>query len=358
MPDKDGFSLARILKADERYKDIPLVMLSSIASKGENALARELGFSGYLTKPVKKEDLLKCLSLILTNKGNEAEGITLQKVDRKQQKESPGQVITKHVLKENNYYNKFKILLVEDNVTNQKLTVKILSKLSLNCDIACNGLEAVEAYNSRNYDLVLMDCQMPEMDGYEATRQIRRIENTNGKNKHVPIIAITANAMAGDAEKCLNSGMDNYLSKPIDKAKLVDMISEYFSLKTVEKETPAGPVSALEIDSDAVYFENIVSDVVQTLEFTREEALEVLRDFIDSVPDLVKNLKNAIDTKDYKTIIYIGHTLKGSSSNLRIDKLKDNFAMLENAAENRDIRKCKQIFNIVIRHLKLLKDYI
>lgn len=358
MPDKDGFSLARILKADDRYKHIPLVMLSSIASKGENALARELGFSGYLTKPVKKEDLLKCLSLILTNKGSDGEASTLQKVDRKLHKSATNQVITKHVLKENNYYNKFKILLVEDNVTNQKLTVKILSKLSLNCDIACNGVEAVEAYNSRNYDLVLMDCQMPEMDGYEATRQIRRIENTNGKNKHVPIIAITANAMAGDAEKCLNSGMDNYLSKPIDKAKLVDMISEYFSLKTVEKETPGGPVSALEIDSDAEYFENIVSDVIQTLEFTREEAIEVLSDFIDSVPELVKNLKNAIDTKDYKTIIYIGHTLKGSSSNLRIDKLKDNFAMLENAAENRDIRKCKQIFNIVIRHLKLLKDYI
>ena len=136
-------------------------------------------------------------------------------------------------MKINNYYNKFKILLVEDNLTNQKLTVKILSKLSLNCDIAGNGVEAVEAYKSRDYDLVLMDCQMPEMDGYEATKQIRHIENTNGKNKHTPIIAITANAMAGDAEKCLNAGMDNYLSKPIDKSKLIDMISEYFNFPSV-----------------------------------------------------------------------------------------------------------------------------
>lgn len=351
MPEKDGFSLARILKADDRYKDIPLVMLSSIASKGENALAREIGFSGYLTKPVKKEDLIKCLSMILSNKNNENAPKTMHRV-------APKQVITKHVLKENNYYNKFKILLAEDNLTNQKLTVKILSKLSLNCDIASNGAEAVEAYNSRNYDLILMDCQMPEMDGYQATQRIRHIENTNGKNKHIPIIAITANAMAGDAEKCLNAGMDNYLSKPIDKTKLIDIISEYFSLKTVEKETPAGIVSTLEINSDAEYFESIVTDVIQALEFSREEAIDILKDFIESVPGLIKNLKNAIDKEDYNDISYICHTLKGSSSNLRIDKLKDNFIMLETAAENQDIRKCKQIFNIVIRHLKLLKDYM
>ncbi|MGD9582018.1 MAG: response regulator, partial [Vampirovibrionia bacterium] len=322
MPEKDGFTLAKILKADDKYKNIPLIMLSSIASKGENAMARELGFAGYLTKPVKKEDLIKCLSLILSNKDKNFNA-PMQKPDKPIKIEEPKtQVITKHVLKENNYYNKFKILLVEDNLTNQKLTVKILSKLSLNCDIACNGVEAVEAYKSREYDLVLMDCQMPEMDGYEATRQIRHIENTNGKNKHIPIIAITANAMAGDAEKCLNSGMDNYLSKPIDKSKLIDMISEYFNFKTVEKETPAGPVSALEIDTDHEYFESIVTNVIQTLEFTKEEALEVLKDFIDSVPELIKNLKTAIDTKDFKSIIYISHTLKGSSSNLRIDKLK------------------------------------
>ncbi len=194
----------------EALKKIPVILLITKNRRTKAKEMIELGFSGYITKPVKKTDLYNLISTAL---GFEAQS--------KQNKETDLLSLNfrKDIKKED-----VKILLAEDNLVNQKVARKILVKLGFNCDVAANGSEAIKILKNTSYDLVLMDCQMPEMDGFEATETIRNRERDSGG--HIPIIAMTANAMQGDRERCLAAGMDDYISKPIDRKKLVSAIEK------------------------------------------------------------------------------------------------------------------------------------
>ncbi len=166
------------------------------------------------TLPLKQSQLHDCLVTVL----NDGTG----KVGKKQ-------LVTRHTIAEDHRL-KTRILLAEDNIVNQKVVRKMLQKFGYKVDCVANGKEAVEAVKSIPYDLVFMDCQMPEMDGYEATGEIRRVEP---KNQHIPIIALTANAMQGDREKCLDAGMDDYISKPVNAIKLKEAIAKWGQRITV-----------------------------------------------------------------------------------------------------------------------------
>lgn len=212
MPGKNGLEFAKILKNDERFKNIPVVMVTSRAQTGDHRIAQEMKIDGYLTKPIRKRELIDCISVIINpsyEKAKKANGNTL---------------VTEHVIAEMHKDRRTKVLLVEDNPVNQKLILKMLSNAGIDCDLANNGQEAVETVFKNDYDVVLMDCQMPILDGYEATKQIRRIESEQADAKHIPIIALTANAMVGDADICAKAGMDDYLSKPIDYKLLLEKI--------------------------------------------------------------------------------------------------------------------------------------
>jgi PAS domain S-box-containing protein len=208
MPNMNGHDLAATLKAIPATKDIPLVLLTSKAGQGDAEIASAKGFAGYLSKPYKRAELLDCLSLVL---------------DKSSANNIP-ELVTRHTAEEAHFQNRLKILLVEDNQTNQAFFVKLLQLKGLTCDVAANGEEALRAWRAQTYDIIFMDCQMPVMDGYAATKAIRQEE---GELRHTPIIALTAYAMKGDAEKSLQAGMDDHLNKPVEVGQIMEIIKKY-----------------------------------------------------------------------------------------------------------------------------------
>ncbi len=201
------------IKAMFQLQDLKLVLFVTVSTRGYVEYLEKLGCASYLYKPVKQVQLLECLKMV-TGKATNVE------------KDTTGQVIAQCSLS-GDYKRRIRILLAEDNIVNQKLALGILErKLGYHADVVNNGKEAIESLERLNYDIVLMDCQMPEMDGYEAARIIRD-KKSSVLDHLVPIIAMTANAMSGDREKCLEVGMDDYISKPIDIQKFNDVISRY-----------------------------------------------------------------------------------------------------------------------------------
>lgn len=219
MPGMDGFELARRIKADPRLVATRLVMLTSYGQRGDGAIAREAGVLAFLTKPVRQSQLFDCLTNVFTQP-------SLQPGKDPGSLSKPAQLVTRHLLQETRPMSNKLILLAEDNIVNQKVAVRQLQKLGYRADAVANGREAVEALMRISYDAVLMDCQMPEMDGYEATAEIRRLE---GPTKHTMIVAMTANALQGDRQKCINAGMDDYISKPVRLEDLTKVLQRLFA---------------------------------------------------------------------------------------------------------------------------------
>ena len=197
MPDMDGLALAGAIRSDPAIRSIPIVLLTSWGQPGEVEAARAAGIAGYLAKPVRAGHLLECVARALAPAGT-APALAARR--------SPPPPPQPSVVRG-------RILVAEDNAVNQRLIVRLLEKRGYRADVAADGREAILAIAQAPYDLILMDCQMPEMDGFEATQSIRRTER--GTERHIPIIALTANALAGDRDRCLAAGMDDYLTKPI-----------------------------------------------------------------------------------------------------------------------------------------------
>jgi two-component system sensor histidine kinase/response regulator len=212
MPDCNGAELGRAINADDDLKTTRLVLLTSSGLRGDALRFAQLGFAGYLLKPVAESDLVDCLLVVL---GSEARHWHTQTQP----------IVTRHELRVlRNRTVRRKLLLAEDVIVNQKVACRSLEKMGYEVEVVSNGREAVEAWERGKYDLILMDCQMPEMDGYEATRTIRSRE---GPNEHIPIIALTAHAMKGADEECKAAGMDEHVTKPIDRQELERCLCRY-----------------------------------------------------------------------------------------------------------------------------------
>ena len=209
MPEMDGEELGHFIKSDEKIKTTIMIMMTSCGLPNEADRFRKIGFAAYFTKPVRQSDLFDSLAIALSSKEIPQSS-----------KPVPHREIAK-LSKEHAH-----ILLAEDNVVNQKVAVAILKKMGVTTDVAGNGVEAVRMLESMPYDLVLMDVQMPKMDGFEATKEIRS-PNSKVKNHNIPIIAMTAHAMKGDREKCIDSGMNDYVSKPINPKALADVLEKW-----------------------------------------------------------------------------------------------------------------------------------
>ncbi|MFT5049781.1 MAG: two-component system sensor histidine kinase/response regulator [Chlamydiales bacterium] len=212
MPEVTGLDLTRLVRSDEELKDTPVVVLTSMSVLGGLHEFERAGVSGFLTKPVKQTQLFDCLITVLGSKQTLRVG----------QPTGPTGLVTKHSLVKTAVRTRTRILLVEDNVVNQRVAAALLARNGFTCELANNGVEALRALAERSFDLVFMDCQMPEMDGYEATRRIREAERTTGA--YLPVIAMTANVMKGDKERCLESGMDDYVSKPISADRIQTVV--------------------------------------------------------------------------------------------------------------------------------------
>jgi signal transduction histidine kinase/DNA-binding response OmpR family regulator len=229
MANANGEMLGRAIKSDPELRQTSLVMLTSAGQRGDCERFDQAGFAAYLVKPVRPVDLLDTLTMV---RGAMISG------------NAPAQMITRHSLRELRATEKqdkaivtaalrTRILVAEDNATNQKLVVRLLEKCGCRVDVAADGKEAVEMWSRLPYDLVLMDCQMPDMDGYAATAEIRRREANGALKTRTPIVALTASTMQGDAEKCLASGMDDFISKPVQLENL---------RRAIQRWTPPGRV--------------------------------------------------------------------------------------------------------------------
>ncbi|NLD38024.1 MAG: response regulator [Desulfatiglans sp.] len=212
MPGIDGIEFGRRVKSDPALKNTRMIMLTSRGIRGDYTAMKQIGFDGYLIKPIGRNHLFDCIVTVLS-----------RDTSRASHKKQP--LITRHTLSDERV-KKVKILLAEDNIINQKLALKLLEKFGFQADAVANGEEAVKALEMINYDIVLMDIQMPVMDGYRATAVIRSPES-KVLNHNVKIIALTAHAMKGDREKCLEAGMDYYISKPINPNELYSVIDQY-----------------------------------------------------------------------------------------------------------------------------------
>jgi signal transduction histidine kinase/DNA-binding response OmpR family regulator len=211
MPDYDGAELGRAIIGDERLKATRLILLTSSGQRGEGQQFSELGFAGYLLKPVAQRDLIDCLLIVLAANAEEWHTRTQS-------------IVTRHDLRALRAHEKRCVLVADDNVVNQKVACRMLENLGYRADAASNGSEALTAWSTGRYDLILMDCQMPVLDGYEATREIRRREEGQA---HIPIVALTADAMKGVEVDCAAAGMDDYISKPIDRQKLAACLERF-----------------------------------------------------------------------------------------------------------------------------------
>jgi len=221
LPDMTGETLGRAIKENPSLENTLLIMLTSMGRRGDAKRMSEAGFTAYLVKPISPSQLLDTLSTVW---GTWMAGISTQLITRHTLAESRTTKVIPSTPPEK--IQQAHVLVVEDNIVNQKLVTKMLEILGCRVDVAANGIEAVEMIKKLTYGLVFMDCQMPEMDGYEATAEIRRYEDTS---KHTPIIAMTAHTMQGDREKCLEAGMDDYISKPIKKESVSEMIKKWAS---------------------------------------------------------------------------------------------------------------------------------
>ncbi|MCP4679547.1 MAG: response regulator [Deltaproteobacteria bacterium] len=213
MPEMDGETLGIKIKQDPAIADTQMIMMTSLGRRGDAKRLEGVGFAAYLTKPVEQTVLRDCLVTVLKRE-------LLKGAANKH-------IVTRHSLTDARRRS-FRILLAEDNVVNQKVATKILEKIGYRADAVANGKEALEALESIPYDLVLMDCQMPIMDGYETTRAIRTSQESE-YNPRIPIIALTANAIQGDREECLASGMDDYLAKPLQAKELMNVLDKWLS---------------------------------------------------------------------------------------------------------------------------------
>lgn len=241
----DGLELARRIKSDPRISATRLILLTSVGQRGDAQRAQDAGIAAYLTKPIRQSLLYECLSVVLGSPSETAVPAPQTAVP----------IITRHSLSEAQTRSRPLVLVVEDNPVNQKVAANMLEKLGYRVNVAANGCEAVESLARIPYALVFMDCQMPEMDGFEATREIRKREAvlvqreapasgeevcfTNEERRgtyHVPIIAMTANAMQEDRDRCLASGMDDFLSKPVTKKALETVLTRWLPLAKISKD--------------------------------------------------------------------------------------------------------------------------
>jgi two-component system sensor histidine kinase/response regulator len=279
MPEVDGFMLAERIHAHPDLAGATVMMLSSACQPLEARRCRELGLAAYLTKPIKQTELSRAILAALGSP------------EARPQPPSPPRARQGRALR---------LLLAEDNLVNQKLAVRLLEKQGHSVVVAANGREAVEAVERQPFDLVLMDVQMPEMDGFEATAAIRQAEC--GTGRHLPILAMTAYAMKGDRERCLASGMDGYVSKPVQGSELADMINKLVARgNPAQKEEAAVPMCVLDRD-----------EIRQRIGGDRTLLVELIDVFFADCPRMWQSVRDALAQGDAQKLRRAAHTLKGS----------------------------------------------
>ena len=328
LPDMDGMALGRIIRENEQFRETRLVWMTSLGQRGDAARLEQAGFSAYLTKPLRRLQLRESLLLVMDPE------------HRPGSKTAP--IITRHTAAES-IKRRCRILLAEDSATNQIVALKILEKLGYQADAVASGQEAIDALRTLPYDLVLMDCQMPEMDGYEATRRIR--SGASGAiNPNIPIIAVTAHAMKGDRERCLEAGMNDYLSKPVQPEDLSRAV-QFWTQSAWDEATPAapgpGPSSQTTGLTRATPQEPAIFDRKAFLARLMEDqdlAESIVAAFLSDVPGQIEKLRAAIAAGDCRLAEQQAHRIKGAAANMSGIALQEVAHAMERAGRETDVK--------------------
>ena len=311
MPGMDGEELGRQIKADPAVAKLPLVMLTSLCERGHLERLKQIGFAGFLTKPIKQAQLYQCLALVLGHPEAAAEA-------------QSARFIAGHALPK--MRKRARILLAEDNITNQKVALAILEKLGYRADAVANGREVLRSLETLPYSLVLMDCQMPEMDGYEATRLIRD-PSSRVRSHDIPVIAMTAYAMQGDREKCLQVGMNDYISKPVQPKELAEALERWLSANELTKAHAASARKETPVSAAATVFDE--KDLLDRMMGDESMARSISQSFVREAAQHIAGLTKALGASDVATATRHAHSLKGSSANLGAPQLREISAEIE-----------------------------
>ena len=320
MPDMDGFALAEEIKKDPELAGATLMMLTSSGRPGDGARCREFGIAAYMVKPIRQSELLEAI---------------LAALDKPSRKADRPHVITRHSLRETR--EKLHILLAEDNLVNQKLAVRLIEKRGHTLVVASNGREALAALESESFDVVLMDVQMPEMNGFEATAAIRDREKETGK--HLPIIAMTANAMVGDRERCLAAGMDGYISKPIRIEELFEVIESLGSTAVAAKPGMSHRDASMSVLDSAAALARVEGD--------KDTLVEMTNLFLEEKPKLLAAVREAVSRRDAKALEYAAHALKGSVGNFSAEGAFQAALNLEIMGRQGDLSGAREAYELL-----------
>jgi CheY-like chemotaxis protein/HPt (histidine-containing phosphotransfer) domain-containing protein len=320
MPDMDGATLGEQIFKSREIRPSRLVLLTSLDRSGDMQRFADIGFSAYLTKPVRTRELLDCLQKSLSRDAQEW-----------QLRSQP--MITRGTLIANDSRRLYsgKVLLVEDNPINQRVARRFLERLGCEVQVVNDGQQGVEAFQAGSFSIILMDMQMPVMDGIEATQRIRALEaGLPLSAPRTPIVALTANAMMGTLERCLEAGMDDYLTKPLDISRLQDVLDRFMTSRIA----PPAPVIAESSvatlpqprgATDAEVRARIADIAGEDAEF----ALELMETFLQATADTLHEMQTAVLDNDLATLGQAAHKLKGASANLHISSMATLASTLE-----------------------------
>ncbi len=343
MPEIDGIALARMIRAIPKIVQFPIIVLTSLGRKEDNDLLQELNIKKFLNKPIKQSQLYESLVSVFSDMpANISKGYKHYAINSEIAQQYP-----------------LRILLAEDNAINQKVAIRIFEKLGYRVDVAANGLEVLDAMKVIHYDLIFMDVYMPEMDGLEATRKL--IELFSPEKRPV-IIAMTANAMQGDREECLEAGMDDYIPKPMRIDELPDMIAKWGNKILARKGNLVEQLQRSKLNTKIVD----ETKIPFLADLQTEEDLGFFVELIDiyllETPKTIEKLFEAIQAKNMHDTAFIAHKIKGSSMSLGIDPLTELSNRIEELAKQELLdealtttHEIRNIFEMSVKELQQLK---
>src|SRR5436309_4073901 len=328
MPDMDGFQLATAVRADKKIKRTNLLMLTSAGQRGDGERCRELGIRGYLTKPMSRSDLLEALGTVLAGSPEEA---------------GTPDVVTRHTIAESRAT--LRVLLAEDNPVNQQVAVAMLVKRGHEVHVSSNGREAVQAVQERDYDVVLMDIQMPEMDGFEATHAIRALP----KGEDLRISALTAHARSGERERCLSHGMTDYLAKPFKAHELFALVEGTAEPRTVTERAPEPLTPPVDLEGFRMTLR----------EAGAEQALySIIDTFVRQAPDRLAALAGAVTSGTGDDIAKAAHVYRGAAATIGARELAGLLETVETTARAGDVEHARETFERVSPIAHAVTDYL
>ncbi|MGR3219487.1 MAG: response regulator, partial [Candidatus Anammoxibacter sp.] len=355
MPDMNGETLAKAIKKDPLAKETRLIMLTSGRKLGDAKRLEQIGFSAFLEKPVKSSELMEALALVWTwSKDGKTGGMISRQVLQNINAKKSGLLLQKE--KEAVNINA-RILLVEDNVVNQEVAIGNFEQFGCAVELAKDGSEAVQMFKENEYDIVFMDCQMPVMDGFEATKLIR--EHEKSTNSHTTIVGTTANAMRGDRERCMEAGMDDYLAKPVRQKQLLEIFTKWhghgedFSANDKTNEAAEEHIDAPDAkEPDKPVFS--ISDTLNLVGGKVERMKRLITITLDDSRKQMDQLHKSLEENDATVAERAAHTLKGQAANIGADSFRDFAKRLESAAKDGDLESVREMMQTFETEYKIL----